>query len=157
MKKAKSKKITTKDKNIVEKLKKQKYKRLLSQEDLRSKSFKVFLECIKLGLPLKPSLQVSGLNKKTLYHDILKDEANKNLYLEARNEAHKKLVDKLYKKAMKGDLKAIMFFLERRFPQYWARRDNIKIKSKNENTNTIEFNEKVLNDILNAIKNDIGK
>lgn len=152
-KKTKSKK----DEKLLRELRKQKGKQILSEHDKLVVKINVLIKLLKEGLPLPSALKISGITKHQFYNKIAKDPLYSNFYNEitkAKEEYHKFLTQKLYQKIKKGDTKALLFTLERRFHKYWSKKDNFKINTEQKIKQEIDISDNVIKDILDIIKQD---
>jgi truncated hemoglobin YjbI len=153
-KKANPKKKIKTSKKKLEELRRLKGRQELSEHDKIIYNVEILCKLLRDGIPFAVAKTLSGITRN-YYQKIKKDPLYKNLYdkiQKSKQEAHKKLVDKLYKKALQGDLKAIIFYLERRFPDLWASKQKLDIKS--ENRNKINLDEDTIKKILDLIKKD---
>lgn len=99
-------------------------------------------ELIKLGCSYSATSAALNISEDTFYSYMRQGREGKAPYAafygavrESEAELMKDCLTRLRKVADSGNMEAIKFVLERRFPKEWGKSDNINIKAQTENVN----------------------
>ncbi len=84
---------------------------------------KPIVRALELGVSRNNACYIAGIAYDTFLDRYRTDENFRNEVNKAEAKCEATLVSKLYKQAMRGNIKALTFMLERRFFKNWGKRD----------------------------------